>query len=72
MISQFKLSDLAVGDPTLAVHLSQVGMGPNNMLQYVFSISLPTLLMHLVQVVCSERKADNCELKQVLDMFVLC
>jgi len=35
MISQFKLSELGVGDPTLNAKLCNVGTAPNNMLQCV-------------------------------------
>lgn len=35
MISQFKLSELGAGDPVLNAKLHNVGMAPNNMLQYV-------------------------------------
>lgn len=35
MISQFKLNELASGDPLTSARLSQVGVGANNMLQYV-------------------------------------
>lgn len=38
MISQFKLSELGAGDPVLNAKLHNVGMAPNNMLQYVVSI----------------------------------
>lgn len=42
MISQFKLSELGGSDPVLSARLHNVGMAPNNMLQYVMS-SLPGL-----------------------------
>ncbi|KAG8943259.1 hypothetical protein FRC04_003126 [Tulasnella sp. 424] len=34
MISQFKLNELAAGDPLTSARLSQVGVGANNMLQW--------------------------------------
>ena len=37
MVSQFKLSELGGGDPVLNAKLLNVGMAPNNMLQWVFS-----------------------------------
>ena len=37
MVSQFKLSELGSGDPVLNAKLLNVGMAPNNMLQWVFS-----------------------------------
>jgi len=36
MVSQFKLSELGGGDPVLNAKLLNVGMAPNNMLQWVF------------------------------------
>lgn len=33
MVSQFKLSELGAGDPTLSSKLFNVGAGANNMLQ---------------------------------------
>ena len=35
MISQFKLSELGGGDPTIAAKLFNVGRAPDNMLQFV-------------------------------------
>lgn len=37
MISQFKLNELAAGDPVMSARLANVGVGSNNMLQYVSS-----------------------------------
>ena len=36
MVSQFKLSHLGAGDPTLSSKLFNVGAGANNMLQWVY------------------------------------
>ena len=33
MISQFKLNELAAGDPMMSARLAHVGVGANNMLQ---------------------------------------
>ena len=38
MVSQFKLSELGLGDPVLNAKLAQVGRAPDNMLQWVHTL----------------------------------
>jgi hypothetical protein len=60
MISQFKLSDLGGGDPTLNARLFNVGKAPDNMLQCVLpSPRVPALTNVPLQMVCCARDADD-------------
>ena len=61
MISQFKLNELAVGDPVMSARLAPVGVGANNMLQCVSThyTESPADTLSFSQVVCGERKTDD-------------
>lgn len=59
MISQFKLSELGLGDPFLNSKLFNVGTTSNNMLQYVFLLSSSCSVFMRLQMVCGKRNSDD-------------
>ncbi|KAH0828736.1 hypothetical protein J3R83DRAFT_3157 [Lanmaoa asiatica] len=67
MISQFKLSELGGSDPVLNARLHNVGVAPNNMLQWFAAKGTQmTVGIYLVLYLISLKKSAQCATKSVI------